>query len=131
MTASATGNSTRVTGAHYEDIALAYLERNGLVLIERNFNCRHGEIDLILCSGDTVVFVEVRYRRGSASAMNFGDGIDSVGAAKRAKLVRAAGMYLSTHPRLADRTCRFDVLAIAGDIAAPAIDWRPNAFDAC
>lgn len=132
MTAApATGNSTRVTGAQYEGIALAHLESNGLQLIERNFNCRHGEIDLIMRSGDTVVFVEVRYRRGSASAMNYGDGIDSVGAAKRAKLVRAAGVFLSTHPRLADRTCRFDVLAISGDIATPVIDWRPNAFDAC
>ncbi len=123
--------TARATGACYEDIALAHLERNGLVLIERNFNCRYGEIDLVMRGGDTVIFVEVRYRRGSAGGMNFGDGIDSVGAAKRAKLVRAAVLFLATHPRLADRTCRFDVLAIAGDAAAPAIDWRPNAFEAC
>lgn len=128
MTARTT---TRVTGARYEDIALAHLERNGLALIERNFSCRYGEIDLVMHSGDTLVFVEVRYRRGRNNAMNFGDGIDSVGASKRAKLVRAAGIFLATHPRLADRTCRFDVLAIAGDASAHTIDWRPNAFEAC
>ncbi|MEO7063862.1 MAG: YraN family protein [Dokdonella sp.] len=131
MTIPATGSSTRVTGAHYEAIALAHLQRNGLVLIERNFNCRLGEIDLVMCSGDIVVFIEVRYRRGNAIGMKYGDGIDSVGASKRAKLVRAAGIFLATHPRLADRTCRFDVLAIAGDALAPVIDWRPNAFEAC
>ncbi len=123
--------TARVTGACFEDLALAHLERNGLALIERNFNCRYGEIDLVMRSGDTVVFVEVRYRRGAAGRANFGDGIDSVGAAKRAKLVRAAAVFLANHPRLADRTCRFDVLAIAGDAAAPVIDWRPNAFEAC
>ncbi len=131
MNARATGNTTRVTGARYEDIALAHLERNGLVLIERNFNCRYGEIDLVMRGSDILVFVEVRYRRGAPGGMGFGDGIDSVSAAKRAKLVRAAALFLATHPRLADRTCRFDVLAIAGDTSAPVIDWRPNAFEAC
>lgn len=123
--------TARATGAYFEALALGHLERNGLVLVERNFNCRYGEIDLVMRSADTVVFVEVRYRRGSAGSAHFGNGIDSVGATKRAKLVRSAAVFLANHPRLADRTCRFDVLAIAGDAAAPVIDWRPNAFEAC
>lgn len=123
--------TTRATGACFEDLALAHLERSGLTLIERNFNCRYGEIDLVMRSAETVVFVEVRYRRGTSASAKFGDGIDSVGAAKRAKLVRAAAVFLASHPRLADRTCRFDVLAIAGDASAPLIDWRANAFEAC
>lgn len=131
MTPRATGNTTRATGAGYENIALAHLERNGLALVERNFNCRYGEIDLVMHSGDILVFVEVRYRRGAPGGTGFGDGIDSVGAAKRTKLVRTAALFLATHPRLANRTCRFDVLAIAGDTSAPVIDWRPNAFEAC
>ena len=46
-------------------------------------------------------------------------------------LLRAAAVFLSSHPQLADRGCRFDVLAISGDAAAPSLDWRRNAFEAC
>jgi putative endonuclease len=118
--------SARADGARYEDIALAHLQRTGLVAIARNFTCRYGEIDLVMRDRDTLVFVEVRFR----SASGFGDGIDSVHAGKQAKLVRAASAFLASHPRLADRACRFDVVAIAGDADAPSIDWRRNAFDA-
>jgi putative endonuclease len=117
--------SARSDGARYEDIALDHLERAGLALIERNYACRYGEIDLVMRERDTVVFVEVRYRRGGV----FGDGIDSVDAGKRAKLVRAAEVFLVNHPRLAGATCRFDVVAISGDATAPALDWRRNAFE--
>lgn len=117
----------RADGARYEALALAHLERAGLALIARNYHCRYGEIDLVVRDGEVVVFVEVRYRSASA----FGDGVDSVGAAKRAKLVRAAGAFLADHPRLAGAACRFDVLAVTGSAAAPSIDWRRNAFEAC
>lgn len=117
--------SARSAGACYEDIALDHLERAGLALIERNYTCRYGEIDLVMRERDTVVFVEVRYRRGGV----FGDGIDSVDAGKRAKLVRAAEVFLVNHPRLAGAACRFDVVAISGDATAPALDWRRNAFE--
>ena len=127
MLLTSTAPDRRASGARYESLALAHLERAGLALIERNFNCRYGEIDLVMRERDVVVFVEVRFRRAS----RFGDGVDSIGAAKRAKLVRAAGAFLAEHPRLAGAACRFDVLAIAGDADAPSIDWRPNAFEAC
>lgn len=119
----------RSTGARYEDLARERLEAAGLVLVERNFSCRHGELDLVMQDGDVLVFVEVRYRRGGEHG-GFGDGIDSVGSAKRAKLVRAASVWLAKHPRLANRVCRFDVVAIAGDATAARFDWRANAFDA-
>ena len=120
--------NTRAAGARYEDVALAHLEGAGLVLIARNYNCRYGEIDLVMRERDTVVFVEVRYRRPG----RFGGGIDSVHAAKRARLIRTAGAFLAEHPRLADTTCRFDVLAISDGVApdSPSLDWRRNAFDA-
>ncbi|MBO9665078.1 YraN family protein [Dokdonella sp.] len=124
------GSATQTAGAHYEDLALAHLQRAGLALIERNFSCRWGEIDLVMREGEVVVFVEVRYRRGAGARGGYGSGIDSVGATKRAKLVRAAEVYLAQRPRLADRACRFDVLAIAGGDDAPEIDWRRNAFEA-
>src|SRR6185312_9212809 len=108
----------RAHGARYEAVALAHLERAGLAIVARNFTCRYGEIDLVMRERDVVVFVEVRYR----SASRFGDGVDSVGAAKRAKLVRAASAFLAEHPRLAGAACRFDVLAIGAGEAS--IDWR-------
>ena len=117
----------RARGARYEDLALAHLECAGLALIARNYHCRYGEIDLVMRERDVVVFVEVRYR----SASRFGDGVDSVSAAKCAKLVRAAGAFLGEHPRLAGATCRFDVLAIGDGTDAPSVDWRRNAFEAC
>ena len=124
--ASVNANSTaRAAGARYEDIGLAHLERSGLALIARNYRCRYGEIDLVMRERDTVVFVEVRYRRVG----RFGDGVDSVHAGKRAKLVRAASAFLAEHPRLAQGPCRFDVLAIADHAQMPP-DWRRNAFEA-
>lgn len=116
----------RRRGAHFEDLALAHVQAAGLALVERNFLCRHGEIDLVMRDGEMVVFLEVRYRRGGG----FGDGIDSVGAGKRTRLVRAASAWLAAHPRMASHPCRFDVLAIGGDADAAVVDWRRNAFDA-
>ena len=120
-------SNTRSAGARYEELALDHLRGAGLTLIECNYTCRYGEIDLVMRERETVVFVEVRYRRSNA----FGGGIDSVNAAKRAKLVRAARAFLAGHPRLADSTCRFDVVAIGDEARAPSIDWRRNAFEAC
>lgn len=122
--------NTRSTGASYEDIALVYLEKAGLALLARNFTCRYGEIDLVMSEQNVVVFVEVRYRRGANLRGGYGDGVDSVSARKRAKLVRAAEVFLASHARLAQRPCRFDVLAIADGDSAPVIDWRRNAFEA-
>ena len=127
MLLTRTATNRRADGKRHEDFALAHLEGAGLALVARNYTCRYGEIDLVMRERDVVVFVEVRYR----SASRFGDGIDSVGAAKRARLVRAASAFLAEHPRLAGAACRFDVLAIGAGEEAPSIDWRRNAFDAC
>jgi len=143
MTAPAT--ATRDVGILWENAALAYLCRAGMQPLERNYNCRYGEIDLIMLdksrldksrldksrldkSGrDSIVFVEVRYRNAGAH----GDGVASVGQAKRAKLVRAAALYLQAHPQLTGTPCRFDVIACAGTPESPSFDWIRAAFDAC
>jgi putative endonuclease len=127
IAATRTGESTRDAGARYESAALAHLTQAGLALVARNYHCRFGEIDLVMRERDVVVFVEVRYRR----SRGYGGGVDSVDASKRAKLVRAAAAFLADHPRLADATCRFDVLAIGGTPDAPSFDWRRNAFETC
>jgi putative endonuclease len=119
----------REAGARYEDFACTHLQRAGLALVARNYSCRYGEIDLVMRDAATLVFVEVRYRRGGG-ASRYGDGADSIGAAKRARLQRAAAMFLAQHPAFADAACRFDVVAIAGDAPGAELHWLRNAFEA-
>lgn len=118
----------REAGSRYEDFACAHLLRAGLALLARNYTCRYGEIDLVMRDGATLVFVEVRYRRGGGSS-RYGDGADSIGTMKRARLQRAAAMFLAQRPAFADSTCRFDVVSIAGDAPAAALNWLRNAFE--
>jgi putative endonuclease len=115
----------RSTGSQFEDIALAHAQGDGLRLIARNFNCRFGELDLIMRDHDIVVFVEVRYRRSN----RFGGALDSVGASKRNRLAKAASLFLQANPNLARQPCRFDVIAISGAADRPSIDWQRNAFE--
>ena len=116
----------RATGRDWENAALAYLQQAGLELLARNFTTRLGEIDLVMRDRHAgVVFVEVRYRGAAARA----SAAASVGPAKRAKLLRAAGIYLQAHPLLADAECRFDVIACGGTLAQPTFDWIRGAFE--
>lgn len=121
----------RIRGDAVEDAALAHLQTHGLRLLSRNASARVGEIDLVMLDksgvdGDVVVFVEVRYRAGTA----FGGGAASVDAGKRRRLVRAAQSFLQRHPRHANAPCRFDVVAASGDPASPAFEWLKDAFRA-
>jgi len=114
-------------GAGAEDCALAYLQQQGLRLIERNYRVAHGparhggEIDLVLRDSDgTLVFVEVRARRSAQQ----GGAAASVGAAKQRRLIYAAQHFLLRYASLP--RCRFDVVAVDQG----RIDWLPAAFAA-
>ncbi len=76
--------------------------------------------------GQTLVFIEVRYRRDAG----FGGGAASIDAGKRRKLVRAAQAFLCAHRIYANAPCRFDVIDASGDPDAPAITWLRDAFRA-
>lgn len=107
-------------GRDWEQSALAYLKRHQLTLVEENFRCKAGEIDLIMRDGATLVFVEVRQRSGAGH----GGAAASITPAKIRRLVRAAEVYLS---RLATiPPCRFDVVAIDGD----HVEWLQNVVEA-
>ena len=109
-------------GVEAEALAAAFLERRGLTIVERNYRCRLGEIDLVARDGGTTVFVEVRHR----ASRSFGGAAASITPAKRQKLVKAARHYIArlrTTPR-----CRFDALLIEGE--PPRIEWLRNAFGA-
>ena len=105
-------------GQHWEQQALAHLLRQGLHLVDTNFHCKAGEIDLILRDGATLVFVEVRQRAGSTH----GGAAASITPAKIRRLIRAAQSYLLRFARLPP--CRFDVVAIDGD----KLDWLRDAI---
>jgi len=120
-------SGTRQTaGREAEAFALRHLQEQGLRLITQNWTCRRGELDLVMLDGDTVVFVEVRYRRHSG----WGGALESVDFRKQEKLILAAQSFLQKEAQWANAPCRFDVVAINGDPgAAPALNWLQNAFD--
>ena len=107
-------------GEAAENLAAAYLQRAGLKLVERNYRCRFGEIDLIARDGATLVFVEVRMR----SSERFGGAAASITRAKQHKLLRTARHYLAGIARAPQ--CRFDAMLINGN--TNAIEWLKNAF---
>ncbi|MDE2157039.1 MAG: YraN family protein [Xanthomonadaceae bacterium] len=116
----------RAIGDPFEQRACTELERAGLSLLARNYSTRHGELDLVMRDGDTVVFVEVRYRR----SVGHGDAAASVTASKQARLIQAAGHWLAAHPQHARRTCRFDVISYDGPADAVRRNWLRGAFEA-
>ena len=114
-------------GADAEQAALEHLQSRGLKLLERNYRCPAGELDLVMFDRQELVFVEVRYRRSE----HFGGAAPSVDAGKRRKLRRTGEAFLQQYPRLSFSACRFDVVAITGaTVAAPEyrIDWISDAF---
>lgn len=119
--AGANASDAAERGRLHERLARSHLETNGLKWLASNHRCRFGEIDLIMLERETLVFVEVRYRRSEG----FGGAIASVDAHKQRRLVTAARHYLHRHPT--ERACRFDVVAING---TGEIRWIKGAFDA-
>lgn len=107
-------------GQKAEDRAAAFLQDQGLVIVERNFRAKVGEIDVVAKDGDEMVFVEVRSRQSDSH----GGAAASVGGAKRRKLIRAARFWLQA--RGWDGACRFDVVAVDGG----RLEHIPSAFDA-
>jgi putative endonuclease len=102
---------TRALGQTGEAAAARFLERRGLVILARNLRSRLGEIDLVARDGPTLVFVEVKARRGGLP----GDLPEAaVDARKRARLARLALSYLAAR-RLGERSCRFDVVGVSLD----------------
>ncbi|HEX8612659.1 MAG TPA: YraN family protein [Telluria sp.] len=105
-------------GQLWEQKALAYLQGQGLRLVEANYRCRGGEIDLILRHGEELVFVEVRQRASNSH----GGAAASITPAKVRRMVRAAQTYLLRFAHMPP--CRFDVVAIDGERMA----WLRNAI---
>ena len=107
-----------------EEFAERYLKRQGYAIVERNYRCPLGEIDLIALDKRAVVFVEVKTRRVDTS----GAPLESVNGAKQRRLKRAALYYLSSH-HLHGRDVQFDVVGISLRSDPPAVRHVRHAFD--
>lgn len=117
--------SARHRGQYYEELALQYLQRQGLSLLVRNWHSRLGELDMVMLEDDELVFVEVRYRKNQL----FGGALDSITPAKQQKIIAAATAWLQQHPEQQMRNCRFDVVAMHGnDQAGYGFNWVQQAF---
>ena len=111
------------SGARAEGLAAAFLAARGLVILERNFRCRRGEIDIIARDGDTLVFAEVRLR----TRRDFGGAAASIGARKRARMTAAALFYLGRGSRMPP--CRFDAILL-DSLDNDRIEWLKDIIGA-
>lgn len=102
--------STHSLGSGYEQMAAGFLKREGYEILERNFRCRQGEIDLIAREGVYLVFVEVKYRRNGGR----GAPEEAVDRRKQQRICRTAAYYMVKHQIYDTCPCRFDVVAVEG-----------------
>lgn len=110
-------------GGREEQLALEFLQAQGLRIVARNYRAKTGELDLVLREGDTLVIAEVRKR----SHATFASGAESVDGRKQGRIIRTAQMFLADHDEFADCPVRFDVLSLD---AANRIEWIRDAFQA-
>lgn len=118
-------NTTKPQAAHLqrgkqaEQLAHDYLVSQGLLSVARNFRCRYGELDLIMRDGQTLVIVEVRYRKNNV----YGGALESITRTKQQRIIITTALYLSQYN--IDCPVRFDVIAIT---ANNQLQWLQNAF---
>lgn len=117
-------SSAHPAGAAAEQHAADHLKQSGLTLLSRNYRSPYGEIDLIMEQGETLVFVEVRFRRRT----DYGTPAETVDRRKQERLRATAEHFLQHDRRAYNRPCRFDIVAIHATPQGDQIEWLPNAF---
>lgn len=113
----------RDRGQQIEKQVSKHLQKQGMRFITRNYHCRGGEIDLIMQDQETLVFVEVRYRKSS----RFGSALESVNKTKQSRIIHTAEHYLQ-QSRDNYQACRFDVVAVSPAETGFHFNWVKNAF---
>jgi putative endonuclease len=113
-------------GRAAEEAVCRYLEERGLEIVARNVRGRRGEVDIVAREGDTLAFVEVRYR----GRKDFGLPEESVDRRKRLRVVSAARDYLAEESIASWKRARFDVAAVEDGPGGTVIRYYPDAFDA-
>jgi putative endonuclease len=117
-------NAKQELGKEGERVAEQYLKKKGYKLIERNYRCAGGELDLIVLDRRVVVFVEVKTRTGQG----FGSPIEAVEFHKQRKMIQAA-QYFLTEKKLHQRDARFDVIGVSWPGREPVVEHIENAFE--
>jgi len=126
--------TTKEIGDEAEKLACDYLIQHGLALVERNYQIKGGEIDIVMRDNQHLVFIEVRCRNNT----RFGSGAESVDARKQARLIKAASAYLQEKSTQTHQPARFDVMSITSSQLSsqtssgsqPEIEWIKDAFQA-
>ena len=114
-------------GQQAETIARDFLLTQGLRLLRQNFRSRQGEIDLIMSQGDSLVFIEVRYR----TREDYGGALASVDSRKQRRIIRCASItYASTRTSNTYPYLRFDVVCVELGERSPKCQWIQHAFEA-
>jgi putative endonuclease len=103
-------------GRYGEQVAAAHLQQAGLVVLDRNWRCRWGELDLVVRDGDCLVGVEVKTRRSAVA----GTPLEAITPAKVARLRRLLGLWLAEHP-VRPRDLRLDAVAVLRPASGPAL----------
>jgi len=111
-------------GKDGERLAERYLHKKGYRVVERNYRCRGGEVDLILLDHKIIVFVEVKTR----SDHSFGTPAEAVASRKQQRMIQAAQFFLS-NKGLHEREARFDVVGITWLNGTPQVEHIQNAFE--
>lgn len=111
----------RKIGTAYEKKAVLFLQEKGYEILESNFQCRQGEIDIIAQNGRYLVFIEVKYRQNERGGLPE----EAVGREKQKKIIQTAKYYLYRKGLSEETPCRFDVVGILGE----KIRLIQNAFE--
>ena len=112
-------------GLRFEDQARKYLQAHGLLLLQSNYHCRFGEIDLVMRDDKTLCFIEVKFRK----SLFFGGAAAAIPHSKQRKIIKTALFYISAHKHLANQAIRFDALLIQRQTdGSDQINWIQNAF---
>lgn len=114
-----------VDGRHCEQIAAEWLRARGLKLLESNYRCRYGELDIVMSEAGCLVVVEVRYRRRRLPVTP----AETLTPEKCRRIGRAAMHYLSCRDTHLIHSVRCDVVAMSGALDNPRIEWIRHAFD--
>ena len=112
------------TGEAGEDLACDFLRIRGYTIVERNYRCRSGEVDIVARQGAATVFVEVKDRRGGSH----GEGFEAVTFGKRCRLIRAARLYAASKG-ISEQPIRFDVVSIDRTESPARVRHDRDAFD--
>jgi len=115
---------SKTRGDHAEKIAVEFLKKNKFRVVQNNYHCRWGEIDIIARYNDILAFTEVRYRKTNC----YGHAWETVNTAKQQRIIKTAQTFLLENSKYEEFCLRFDLISLDGDLNDPDIEWFQNAF---